>query len=146
MSSTSYYLLAQQYSDLKWQDPKGLPLSSSEVMAKYKTLLLGRFKQYMQEGFNEQLSPTYAPIDLFPLLNLIDFAQDKDLVEAAEAMAVAEIAIMRVDSLDGALLPPLARENPPGQERTNPDSIARDVLWLYYGGFGARPPPTPPTP
>ena len=75
------------------------------------------------------------------MLNLIDFAQDPDIRAAAEQSAIAQIALMRADSLDGALMPPVERENPPVQLTSNPPTNAADVLYLYYGGFtlsGAR--------
>lgn len=145
MSASSYYLLAERLPDLKWSDLQGHRYNSAEVAARYKALLMRRFQKFMASGHAEQLSPTYAMIDLFPLLNLIDFAQDHDVRDAAEAGTIAQIALMRADSLNGAMLSPVTRENPPGQTSDNPASIGRDVLWLYYGGFE---PPTnrPPEP
>ena len=135
MSASSYYLLAEHFPDQRWADPNGRPYTSSQVTERLKDLLLRRFRKYMADGFTEQLSPTYAVADLFPLLNLIDFAQDPDIRTAAEQAAIAQIALMRADSLDGALMPPVERENPPVQLTSNPPTNAADVLWLYYGGF-----------
>ena len=136
MSSASFFLLAEHFPDQPWADAKGKPYTSVEVVARYKELLLSRFRKLMADGSNEQLSPTYGVANLYPLLNLIDFAQDADVRTAAGQMAVAQIGLMRADSLDGALMPPLERENPPAQITSNPPTNARDVLWFYYGGFG----------
>ena len=119
MSSTSYYLLAEHDPELVFTDTDGRTHTAAEVVSRYKALLMTRFRKFTADGLNEQLSPTYATIDIYPLLNLVDFGQDPELRSAAAHMAVAEIAILRADSLDGALLPPLMRENAPGQLSSN---------------------------
>ena len=133
MSSTSYYLLAEHFPDQRWADPKGRPYTSAEVVSRYKDLLLQRFRGFMADGFNEQLSPTYAIANLYPLLNLIDFAQDPDIRAAAEQMAVAQIGLLRADSIDGAVMPPLERREHARPDQQQPaDQRSRSSLVLLW--------------
>ena len=133
MSSSSYYLLAERYPTLKWKDSSGNLLSSFEVASRYKKLLLSRFAKFMNDGFNEQLSPSYSVVDILPLLNLVDFSDDRNIRTGSEQQLIAALSIMAVDSFRGDLMPPLARENLPFQLNDDPLTSSRDVLWLYFG-------------
>ena len=143
MTATSYYLLAEQFPDQAWKNGTNNPFNSAQVIARYHDLLLGRFRGSMVNGFNEQLSPTYSTVNFLPLLNLIDFARDPQIRKAAEVMATAQMAMLRADSLDYAILPPFAREVAIATEQsTQPSTYIEDLLWLMYGP-AKRPPGVP---
>lgn len=142
MSATSFYLLAQRFPAQAWTGADGKAHTSADVMSQYRALLLARLRKTLTDGFDEQLSPTYAEANLYPLLNLIDFAADSAVRRAAEAAAVAQIATLRADSFGGAIVAPFNRETADQpQLNDDPDTNARDTLWLYYGTkpFSGRP-------
>jgi len=134
--ATSAYLLAQYFPDLVWHN-YGRNYTSAQLMAKFKEMLLDRYRSFLTDGQQEQFSPTYAMINFFPLLNLIDFASDPDMKVMAEAAAIAALASMRVNSFHGVFLPLLTRvaaeqHNGPLAKRTLV-ATGQHVLWFYYG-------------
>lgn len=144
MRAASWYLLAQYFPKAKWADWDGKVLSSSELMAELKRLMAGRTARYYQSGYLEWLSPTYELVNLFPLLNLIDYAQDPEVKARAEKEATLQMAVLKVNSFHGTIVPPLTRKN--FDQRNALDtpqnyvpSITQHALWYYFGepaGFG----------
>ena len=138
MTSTTWYLLAQEFPDLAWTDLAGRRYSSEELTRTYKDLMVRRYRKFLKDGEFEQLSPTYAMVNLFTTLNLVDFARDQELRRFAEAYLVQALTVLRVSSFRGVILPPLARQN--AQQRSGPArkdhpcvSPAQHALWLYFG-------------
>jgi hypothetical protein len=135
----SWYLLAQYFPDAHWIDNTGAHLSSAQVMAETKELLARRHWRSYQSGMSEMFSPTYALTNIYPTLNLVDFAKDKQVSGSAAKEATLEVLALKADSFHGIILPPLYRHN---NDQWNapmpapwPDyaSIAQQVLWLYFG-------------
>jgi len=139
LQSTSWYLLAQYFPDAQWQDANGERLASSDVMAQLKDLLTRRHWRSFQSGMTEELSPTYASADLYPLLNLVDFARDKDVAYQASDEASLEILILKADSFHGELMPPLTRHNvdqsnaPLPKDWPTHAAVGQQPLWYYFG-------------
>lgn len=138
LQSSSWYLLAQYFPGLRWHHSDGRQISSSQLILEHKDLLLKRFKKFSEAGHNEQLSPTYALVNFFPLLNLVDFAKDDDLRLAADREANRSLALLRAHSFNGVIVPPYTRRN--FQQRAGPSpnqkldpSITQHLLWFYYG-------------
>lgn len=132
MRATSYYLLAQAFPDIQWHATDGAALTSAEVMAELKPVLAARYGKFALDGHNEQFSPSYALLNFGPLLNLVDLTRDTELRAIAERAAIAELAALRANSFDGALLPPLARARNDERNAT-PRSLGNSILWHYFG-------------
>ena len=142
LQSASWYLLAQYFPGLTWHDIDDKLWSSAELMASHKSLLLRRSQHFMQNGQYELLSPTYAMVNFFPILNLIDFAQDIEVKKSAELEAILQLSALKVNSFYGVIAPPLTRKNSPQkntatinkiQSEIQDVSISQQVLWYYYG-------------
>ena len=144
MKASSWYLLAQYFPDAQWTHWDGKVYSSAQLMDQLKTLMVGRSKQHFKAGHIEWLSPTYAMVNLFPLLNLVDFAKDESVKSMADKDATLEVAALQVSSFHGVIVPPLTRKN--FDQRNALDSpsdyvpaVSQQVLWYYFGepaGFG----------
>lgn len=138
MKATSWYLLAQYFPEAKWINWDGKVYTSPQLMAELKHLLEGRKSRFYKSGQYEWLSPTYAMVNVFPLLNLIDFAADPSVRKTAEAEATLEVAVLRAHSFHGVIVPPLTRKN--YDQRNALDSpqdyvtsITQHLLWYYFG-------------
>lgn len=139
LQETSWYLLAQYFPDTLWVDNSGNHLSSAQVMARIKELLARRHWRSFQSGMNEEFSPTYALTNLYPLLNLVDFAKDAEVSQQASDEASLEVLLLKANSFNGIILPPLTRHN---VDQSNAPllrdwpffaPIGQQVLWYYFG-------------
>lgn len=136
---TSWYLLAQYFPDVVWTGWNGQPVSSAEAMAHIKNLLQRRHWRSFQSGMNEMLSPTYALTNLYPLLNLVDFAKDPEVAKEAADEAALEVIVLKAHSFHGVIMPPVTRHNydqlngPMPKDWPSFESIAQQILWLYFG-------------
>lgn len=145
MRATSWYLLAQYFPDAKWTHWDGKVYTSPQLMAELKRLMAGRKSRFYESGQYEWLSPTYAMVNVFPLLNLINFAADPQVRKTAEEEATLEVAVLRAHSFHGVIVPPLTRENLDQHNGTDSPqdytpAITQDLLWYYFGepaGFSA---------
>ena len=139
LQETSWYLLAQYFPDAVWINNDGSHLTSAEVMAHIKELMTRRNWRSFQSGMGEILSPTYALTNLFPILDMIDFGKDPQMVKQAADEASLEVLILKAHSFHGVILPPLTRHN---YDQSNAPllkdwpvfaSIAQQELWFYFG-------------
>jgi hypothetical protein len=138
LQGTSWYLLAQYFPQATWQDMDGPKYSSEQLMALLKPLLVARSRSFYRFGHIEQLSPTYAVVNLFPILNLADFAADPQMRAVGENEALLEVALLKAHSFHGVIVPPLTRKNAeqhngPDQPPTYAPSVSQHVLWYYFG-------------
>ncbi len=138
MRATSWYLLAQYFPEAKWTHWDGKVYTSPQLMSELKRLMAGRKSRFYKSGQYEWLSPTYAMVDFFPLLNLIDFAADPEVRMTAEEEATLEVAVLKADSFYGVTLPPLTRIV--SDQRNGLDwpadygpAITQHILWYYFG-------------
>lgn len=138
MRATSWYLLAQYFPDAKWTDWDDKVYTSQQLMVKIRSLLDGRKSRFYKSGQYEWLSPTYAMVNVFPLLNLIDFADDPQVRKTAEEEATLEVAVLRAHSFHGVIVPPLTRKNldqlnalDSPQDYT--PAISQHLLWYCFG-------------
>ncbi len=138
MKASSWYLLAQYFPDAKWTHWDGKVYTSPQLMAELKRLMTGRTAHFFKAGQLELLSPTYAMVNLFPLLNLVDFADDSAVKALADKEAILQVAALQVSSFRGVIVPPVTRKNYDQRNalETSQDyapSIAQQVLWFYFG-------------
>jgi hypothetical protein len=138
MRATSWYLLAQYFPDAKWTDADSKVYTSAQLMVKIRSLLNDRKSHFYKSGQYEWLSPTYAMVNVFPLLNLIDYAVDPAVKKTAEAEATLEVAVLKAHSFHGVIVPPLTRKN--FDQHNGLDSpqdyvpaITQHLLWYYFG-------------
>lgn len=138
MKASSWYLLAQYFPHAKWINWDGKIYSSQQLMIELKKLLGGRKSRFYKSGHAEWLSPTYAMVNVFPLLNLIDYAVDPAVKKTAEAEAALEVAVLKAHSFHGVIVPPLTRKN--FDQHNALDSpqdyvpaITQHLLWYYFG-------------
>jgi hypothetical protein len=155
MRVASGYLFAQYFPGETWTDRKGAKRSSAELMAEAKRLLLARGKGFYRVGNNEALSTTYSLVNVYPLLNLYDFASDSEVKAIAEALILYHMTHLAVNDFDGHIMAPFNRQNSQ-QERFVPREqavnrytpIVPQVAWLYWGQNEVFPadflPPKPP--
>ena len=139
LQETSWYLLAQAFPDAHWIDRSGVHLTSAQVMAETKDLLTRRHWRSYQSGMFEMYSTTYAMPDLFPILNLVDFAKDPEVARDASKEATLEVVALKANSFHGIILPPFFRHNfdqwnaeMPRDWRVNA-ATGQQVLWYYFG-------------
>lgn len=138
MKASSWYLLAQYFPDAKWTHWDGKVYTSPQLMAELKRLMALRTAQFFKSGHLELISPTYSMVNIFPLLNLVDFASDPAVKALADKEATLEVAALKASSFHGVIVPPLTRKN---YEQRNAlespqdyaPSIAQHVLWYYFG-------------
>jgi hypothetical protein len=139
LQETSWYLLAQYFPDAVWTDWEEKRWTSPQLMAELKDILQRRHWRSFQSGMNEMLSPTYAFTDLYPILNLVDFAKDNEVAQQAADEAALEVSILKDSSFHGVILPPLTRHNvdqsnaPLLKDWPVNAPIAQQVLWYYLG-------------
>jgi hypothetical protein len=139
IQASSWYLLAQYFPNTTWTDADGTRYSSNQVMDRIKTLLAKRNWRFFQTGHYELLSPTYSLTNLFPLLNLVDFATDPEVVRRADAEASLEVMLLKAHSFHGVIMPPLTRRNVDQTNAPLPDkwpsfpAIGQHILWYYFG-------------
>ncbi len=139
LQETSWYLLAQYFPDAVWINEDGAHLTSAQVMARIKDLMTRRNWRSFQSGMGEILSPTYVMPNLFPLLNLVDFAKDPQLARQASDEATLEVLIVKAHSFHGIIMPPVMRHNvdqsnaPLLKDWPIVASIGQQVLWFYFG-------------
>lgn len=138
LRATSWYLLAQKFPDAIWTDWGGSKHSSSEVMRNLKLKMTARANGFYQRGQYELVSPTYSLINLYPYLNLYDFAKDPEIKNQADAQANLEVAALLANSFHGVILPPLTRKNYDQRNASNSrekyaPSVAQSILKYYTG-------------
>ena len=138
LQATSWYLLAQYFPDAIWVDKHSKKYTSQQLMVTLKPLLAGRTSRFYKSGQYEWLSPTYAMINFYPLLNLIDFAKDPMVRKSAEDEANLQLTVLKYHSFDGVIVPPLTRKNSdqinaPDSPLTYDPAITQQILWYYYG-------------
>jgi len=139
LQETSWYLLAQYFPDAHWTDNKGTHLTSAQVMAETGDLLTRRHWRSYQSGMFEIFSSTYAMPDLFPILNMADFAKDAQMARNASKEAGLEVLALKVNSFHGIILPPLFRHNFDQWNAPMPKdwpifaAIGQQILWYYFG-------------
>ena len=141
MRISSAYLLAQYFPGETWHDRAQRTLTSEQLMQESKALLLKRGKNFLAHGNNEMLSSTYAIVNIYPLLSLIDFARDPQVTTAAEALAIYHLAQLAANDFDGHILSPFNRQNaqqhrfgpPQGPRVSRYSPVTAHVAWLYWG-------------
>lgn len=138
LQATSWYLLAQYFPDAKWRDINDVELSSEQVRKRISTLLIARFNRTSNEGHAEQLSPTYSMINVFPLLNLIDFSSNRNVSQLAAKEANFVVNTLRLASFDGIIIPPINRYNYFQELGTDnligfTPAVSQHLLWFYFG-------------
>lgn len=138
LRATSWYLLAQYFPNAKWLHFDGKYYTSQQIMADLKVLMIKRNKSLMAAGHYEWLSPTYAMVNFFPLLNLIDFSKDAELVKLAQQEATLELAALKASSFHGVIVPPLTRKNVDqvnalDDPQNYTSGTSQHILWYYFG-------------
>jgi hypothetical protein len=139
MQTSSWYLLAQYFPDTVWTDLEGKKLTSAEVMAGTKALFARRDWRFFQSSHGEMLSTTYSLTNLFPLLDLVDFAKDREVAQQAGSEAALEVLLLKAHSFHGVIIPEITRRNDDQTNAPLPDgwpsfpSIAQHELWFYFG-------------
>jgi hypothetical protein len=138
MRVTSWYLLAQYFPNATWVDWDNKTYGSHALMDRLKPLLAARTYRFFASGQYELVSPVYALINLFPMLNMAEFARDVTVRQRAEDEVVLLLAGMKVNSFHGVLAPPLTRKNVDQRNATDwprdySPAIAQHALWYYFG-------------
>lgn len=138
LRATSWYLLAQKFPEATWTDWDGTKHSSADVMRTLKSKMIARTNGFYQQGHYELFSPTYSLVNLYPYLNLVEFAIDSQVKKLADAQANLEVAALLTNSFHGEILPPLTRKNYDQRNASNPrekysPSVGQSILKYYSG-------------
>jgi hypothetical protein len=139
MRIASGYLFAQFFPQATWHRRGGQPISSAEMMSEAKALLIKRGRGFYESGDTEMLSPTYAILNVIPLLNLWDFAADPEVKAIAEAQILYHVAQLALNNFEGHILPPYIRQPAP-QRQYGPEAnakhrlpaVGQHVNWLFW--------------
>ena len=135
--STSWLLLSQLMND-----DKEIPLTNgAKTTAKKVREILGRQIKQRLEGDLDHLhaeftSSTYALLNFVPLLNLYDYSGDPDLRRLADRALNLQYGVVRVNSFDGVLLPPITRRNTDqrrssGRFKKYTPAASQQILYIY---------------
>ena len=137
---TSMFLLAQFFPDAIWESGDGKRYTSAETMAEAKSRIMQRGKGFYRAGNNEQLSTTYATVNVYPFFNLMEFAKDPQVRDAAEALVLYHLAMLALGNFDGHIIPPFNRSNvtqqrfgPPGKRTSRIMPMHHNHAWLFWG-------------
>lgn len=138
MRATSWNLLAQKFKDSHWINSDGKKYTSSEVENQTATLLKKRWAGIYQYGHYELISPTYSIINLFTMLNLVDFSNEKSIKSGSNAEANLSASYILVNSFRGIILPPITRKNYDQRNKSEADenyipSVSQSILKFYTG-------------
>jgi hypothetical protein len=138
MRASSIFLLSERFPDLVWSDISTGKHRAVDIVNELKPLLVQRFLKFFEDGNNEQFSPVYQAINFFAVLNLADFALDKEVRSLAESSATVMLASLRANSFHGQIVPPLTRANFPQRsglstERPRAHMVVQFLLWFYFG-------------
>ncbi|HCV03108.1 MAG TPA: hypothetical protein DG048_10715 [Pseudoalteromonas sp.] len=110
LQASSWYLLAQYFTDDIWFRKNRGQYQSQEVKDIIFNNLQNRFNRHSEYGHFELASPNYIEVNFFPLLNLIDFSEDSELKALAEKAASKTLSYLINNSFKGKLIPPLTRQ------------------------------------
>ncbi len=134
MSVTSQYLLAQYFPDATWDIGRGERYTSRQMMEEAKEKILRRGRNFYRLCHTEFLSPTYIPVNVHPFLGLLDFAEDPQVRDAAEALVLYHLSLLALNTFDGHTMAPVNRRGRPHQ-RFAPDKINQIIplTWLLWG-------------
>jgi hypothetical protein len=139
LQGSTWYLLAQYFPDTTWTDLEGKKYTSAQVMAGLKELFTRRDWRFFQTSHGEMFSTTYGLTNLYPLLDLIDFANDPAVAKQANSEASLEVLLLKANSFHGIIMPPITRRNDDQTNAPLPEgwpvypSIAQHELWFYFG-------------
>ena len=141
LKASSWYLLAQYFDNDTWIRKSEGEYTSKEVKSNIYDKLVARFSQHKQTGHYEMASPNYIEVNFFPLLNLIDFAEDDTIRSLAEGEANMTLNYLKANSFKGKLVPPLTRQQSNelnGSIQNNGKisyQLGRDkrLYWYYFG-------------
>jgi len=140
MQASSWYLMAQMFPNVVWTNSNNEKLSSREISERLKYKISNRLVSFNKNGFVEQLSTTYFMLNFIPLLNIIDFSEDKNFKELVNDAANNHLYFLRLHSFDGIIVAPYARGNyqqtSSGINSANiPPAVSQQLLWLYFGSL-----------
>lgn len=135
--STSWLLLSQLMSD-----DKEIPLTNgaTTTVKKVREVLVNQLKKRLEGDLDhlhaEFTSSTYVLLNFVPLLNLHDYANDSDLRHLADRALNLQYGVIRVNSFDGVLLPPMTRRNTDqrrssGRFKKYTPAASQQILYTY---------------
>jgi len=141
LQASSWYLLAQYFNRDVWINKNRGKYTSKEIQSEIYKNLVARFNRHIQAGHYEMASPNYIEANFFPLLNLIDFAEDDTIRSLAEAEANMTLSYLKANSFKGKLVPPLTRQKSNELNGSIQNSaklsyqLGRDkrLYWYYFG-------------
>jgi len=139
MRASSAYLLAQYFPDAIWTENKKI-MTSAEMMLEAKNLLLSRGRGFYHFASAEMVSTTYSIVNIYPLLNLCEFAGDPEVRNTAAALAIYHLTQIALNDYDGHAMPAFERQNSPqarfGPKDTPPTgrytTNLQQVMWLLW--------------
>ncbi|PRQ05537.1 hypothetical protein ENSA7_45830 [Enhygromyxa salina] len=117
-----------------WLTNQGPLVSGDELHESIKANLLQVMSSLYDKGYTENLSTTYDMLHLFPLLGLYAFADDDEIVRAAEAALLFHYANLAMNTFHGITLPPYNRSNYQ-QVNANYHGVQPNVQfmnWMYW--------------
>ena len=105
------YLFAQKFPTGMWYptNTSSTKVGSARLMADVKEMLRVEGQKRYDHSFTEASSPNYVLAHLIPLLQLYEFAEDKEVKNIAEAMILQLLSHLSVNVYRGYILDPYPR-------------------------------------
>ncbi len=131
MMWTSAYLFGQYFPDAKWANG----WTSAELMKEMRDRMLKTFKNVYRIGYTEYLSTTYEVVMNFPVAILLEFAEDPQVKEMAEAYLLYKWSLQSLNNFDGRIIAPYGRMNTQEDYRPEDPYVSGTLYmhWLYWG-------------
>lgn len=125
------YLMAETFTGGRW-NWSGESLTSSEMQAAAKDMLIAYGQSVFDRGYTEFLSPSYDLFKVAAWMNLYDFAEDMEVRAIADAMLTYHFTLLALASLDEVLLPPFSR----GVNAVPDNNIGVNSQWIHWIFWG----------
>jgi hypothetical protein len=134
MKGAAAYLFAQY-----WPNETGWlrgTHTSAQLGETARRQMLATMRSLYDKGYNENLSPTYLPVHLYPYFALYDCATDPAMKAAANAALHFHVGNLAVNHFEGTIIAPLQRDNKDiGKWNAMPQGVivpSRAMPWIHW--------------
>ena len=130
MMWTSAYLFGQLFPDAKWVNG----MTSKELMADTKERMRKTFKNVYHKGYTEYLSIIYEVVMNFSVEILLEYAEDPEMKDIAEAFMLYKWSNISLNNFEGNIMAPYARmwlqeDHMPGKLQVSATACYNWLMW-----------------
>ncbi len=109
--SASYLFTKWFPGESGWLTNQNTYISSEELHEVVKQKLITVFSSLYDKGYTENLSPTYDWLHIYPILTLLEFDEDEEMIKAAEAALLFHISNLALNNFKGIIASPHNRSH-----------------------------------